>query len=265
MKAQERGILIGLALLVVAGVSFVIWKATADGPGDAGVSQKRIPTVAPLRSQRLDSGLEILVLEEGRGPVRQKGEAMDIAFTGYLAESGAIFQRGVKRGWVLEDGGVIEGWMQGLKEMKRLERRRLLVPASLGYGEMRHGNIMPGSALVFDVRWAVLDKLELAEGSGDEAKAGDTVTVFYKGTLENGKVFDTNIGGDAISFPLRKGSLIDGWVLGVPGMRVGGKRKLWVPWHLAYGKRSRPSRGEGFAGIAPYSNLVFEIELVGVK
>jgi len=214
MKPQERGILIGLALLVVAGVSFVIWKATSDGPADAGVSQKRIPPVEALHSFTTDGGVEVLVLEKGRGEVRQKGEAMDIAFVGYLAESGAVFQRGVKRGWVLEDGGVIQGWIEGLEGMKRLERRRLLIPASMGYGAMRRGNIMPNSALVFDVQWAVLDIHDLAEGSGDAAKEGDEVTVLYKGTLENGDVFDTNVGGDPISFQLRKGGLIEGWVLG---------------------------------------------------
>ena len=265
MKDKERGILIGLALLVVAGVSFVIWKATSEGPSDDGaVSQKRIPPANALRSWTTDGGVEVLVLEEGRGEERQKGEAMDIAFVGYIAQSGARFQRAVKRRWVLEDGGVIQGWIEGLAGMKRLERRRLLVPAELGYGNLRHGNIMPNSALVFDVQWAVLDIHDLAEGSGDEAKEGDRVTVRYTGTLENGKAFDSNVGGDPIAFELRKGGLIDGWVLGVPGMRVGGKRRLWVPWHLAYGSRAKGAR-TGFSPIPEYSNLIFEIELLKVE
>ena len=123
---------------------------------------------------------------------------------------------------------------------------------------------MPNSALVFDVQWAVLDIEDLAEGSGDEAKRGAMITVFYKGMLEDGRIFDTNMGGDPVEFPLRKGGLIDGWILGVPGMRVGGKRKLWIPWHLAYKDKRRPGR-PGRATIEPYSNLVFEIELVAVK
>lgn len=264
MKPQERGILIGLALLVAGGVGFVVWKATQEGPADTGVSQRRIPPVEAVRSFTTDGGVEVLILEEGRGEERQKGEAMDIAFVGYIADSGARFQQAVKRRWVLEDGGVIQGWIEGLAGMKRLERRRLLVPSELGYGKMRQGNIMPNSALVFDVQWAVLDIHDLAEGSGDEAKEGDKITVHYKGMLESGEVFDTSIGGPPASFTLRKGGLIDGWTLGVPGMRVGGKRKLWVPWHLAYKEQFKRTKPE-YADIPPYSNLVFEIELLKVE
>ncbi|MDF1702452.1 MAG: FKBP-type peptidyl-prolyl cis-trans isomerase [Planctomycetota bacterium] len=264
MKPQERGILIGLALALVVALLFVVLRTSGEESDEGAIDDRRLPPATPLRSFKTEGGVEVLVIEEGRGEERQKGEAMDIAFVGYIAASGARFQQNIKLGWVLEDGGVIQGWIEGLAGMKRLERRRLRIPPELGYGAMRQGNIMPNSALVFDVQWAVLDSHDLAEGSGDEAKAGDTVTVFYKGMLENGDVFDTNVGGDSISFPLRKGSLIDGWVLGVPGMRVGGKRRLWVPWHLAYDSRARPGR-PGMASIKPYSNLVFEIELMGVK
>ncbi len=263
MKAAERGFLIGLAVLLLGAVLFIVWKVGGDeAPGQ--VSQRRIPAVEPVRSETTPGGVEVLVLAEGRGEPRAKGEAMDIAFTGYLAASGAVFQRGINEGWVLEDGGMIPGWIEGLKGMKRLERRRLLIPPAMGYGPTRVGSIMPNSALVFDVQWAVLDSEDLVEGSGDEARRGATITVFYKGTLEDGRIFDTNVGGEPATFALRMGSLIHGWVLGVPGMRVGGKRKLWVPWHLAYKDKRRPGR-PGRATIEPYSNLVFEIELVDVK
>lgn len=263
MKPQERGILIGLAAVLLAGTLFVVWKAM-PADDDTAPPTGRVPPVEPLRSFTTDGGVEVLVLAEGRGEERQKGEPMDIAFVGYVAASGARFQQNVKRGWVLEDGGVIQGWIEGLAGMKRLERRRLLIPPELGYGAMRHGNIMPNSALVFDVQWAVLDIEDLVEGSGDEAKEGSTVTVHYKGTLENGAEFDSSHGGEPARFQLRKGGLIDGWVLGVPGMRVGGKRRLWVPWHLAYGSRPKPGR-PGKASIPAYGNLIFEIELLKVE
>lgn len=266
MKSTERGILIGLAVVLFGATGFLLWRTLPTGDsGGGGVATGRVPPVEPVREFTTPGGVTVQVLEEGRGKPRAKGEAMDIAYVGYLAESGAKFGQDVKRGWVLEDGGVIPGWIEGLADMKRLERRRLLIPPEMGYGAMRRGSIMPNSALVYDVQWAVLDIHDLAEGSGTEVREGDTVTVLYKGTLENGEVFDTNFGGDPISFPVRKGGLIDGWVLGVPGMRVGGKRRLWVPWHLAYKKRHKNSRGPGFAAIPPFSNLIFEIELVGVK
>jgi peptidylprolyl isomerase len=269
MKAAERGFLIGLSIVLVGACIFVAWTVNGDeaGSGAGGsIDDRRLPPVKPLRDFTTAGGVEVLVLSEGRGETRQKGEAMDIAFTGYIAESGARFQKNVHLGWVLEDGGVIEGWIQGLAGMKRLERRRLRVPSALAYGSMRRGKIMPNTDLVFDIQWAVLDIEDLVEGSGAVAAPGDSVTVFYRGTLDNGKAFDSNQGGEPISFRLRKGGLIDGWVLGVPGMHVGGKRRLWVPWHLAYKTRPRPPSGKpGMVGIPPHANLIFEIELVGVN
>ncbi len=267
MKAAERGFLIGLSIVLVGACIFVAYTVSQDD-GDTGsgaIDDRRLPPVKALRSFKTAGGVEVMVLQEGRGETRQKGEAMDIAFTGYIAESGARFQKNVNLGWVLEDGGVIEGWIQGLADMKRLERRRLLVPSELAYGSMRRGKIMPNTDVVFDIQWAVLDIKDLVEGSGPVAAVGDRVTVMYRGTLENGKPFDSNYGGEPISFGLRKGGLIDGWVLGVPGMHVGGKRRLWVPWHLAYKTDARPPSGKpGMVGIPPMANLIFEIELVGL-
>jgi FKBP-type peptidyl-prolyl cis-trans isomerase len=97
-------------------------------------------------------------------------------------------------------------------------------------------------------------------GTGTEAKVDDNITVKYTGTLADGTVFDSTEkqGGQPITFQLSKGKLIDGWVQGIPGMKVGGKRKLVIPPSLAYGDRSVGS-------IPPNSTLTFVIELVEVK
>ncbi|MDA1196248.1 MAG: FKBP-type peptidyl-prolyl cis-trans isomerase [Planctomycetota bacterium] len=265
MKPSERGFLVGLAILLLGACVFVALQ-TLGGKGDPGgpIDSGRVPAVTALRTSTTPGGVEVLVLADGRGEERAKGEPMDIAFVGYSAASGAKFQQNIKLGLVLEDGGVIEGWIEGLQGMKRGERRRLKIPAALAYGTMRHGNIMPNSDLIFDVQWAALDIQDLVEGTGDAARDGDTIKVIYTGTLEDGRIFDGNVGGDPVEFPLARGGLIQGWLLGVPGMRVGGKRRLWIPWHLAYGEQERPGR-PGRATITPYSNLVFEIELLGVK
>src|SRR5215475_7988325 len=100
----------------------------------------------------------------------------------------------------------------------------------------------------------------LKEGTGAEAKVGNTVTVHYVGTLTDGKKFDSSRDrGRGFSFTLGKGMVIKGWDQGVAGMKVGQLRKLTIPAHLAYGERGFPPV------IPPNSTLVFEVELLEVK
>ncbi len=99
---------------------------------------------------------------------------------------------------------------------------------------------------------------ELTLGTGAVCRPGATVKVHYRGTLKNGgKQFDSSLGGQPIDFPLR--DLIEGWQHGIPGMKVGGKRRLTIPWSLAYGEAGYPP------DIPARADLVFEIELLGVR
>ncbi len=100
---------------------------------------------------------------------------------------------------------------------------------------------------------------ELAIGTGEEALEGKNVSVNYKGTLENGKEFDSSYGRAPFSFPLGAGRVIKGWDEGVAGMKVGGKRELTIPPSLGYGER-----GAGGV-IPPNATLIFEVELLSVK
>ena len=99
---------------------------------------------------------------------------------------------------------------------------------------------------------------DLVIGDGAEAVSGETVTVNYRGTLANGKEFDSSYGRGPFSFPLGAGRVIRGWDEGVAGMKVGGKRKLVIPPDLAYGER-----GAGGV-IPPNATLTFEVELLKV-
>ncbi len=104
-----------------------------------------------------------------------------------------------------------------------------------------------------------LEKEDVVVGTGPEAKAGDTVRMHYRGTLTNGKEFDKNEGSDKpFEFVLGKGNVIKGWDEGVPGMRAGGKRKLRIPWQLAYGEKGSSDK------IPPKASLNFDVELVEI-
>jgi peptidylprolyl isomerase len=103
--------------------------------------------------------------------------------------------------------------------------------------------------------------MDLMEGDGEEAQAGRTVEVHYVGvTHETGEEFDASYNrGEPLRFRLGVGQVIQGWDTGVQGMKVGGRRQLVIPPHLAYG-----DRGAGGV-IKPGATLVFVVDLVGVR
>lgn len=105
-----------------------------------------------------------------------------------------------------------------------------------------------------------LEKIDLIEGTGPEAKTGDEVTVHYVGVgLESGKEFDASWDrNEPFTFPLGGGEVIPGWDQGVVGMKVGGQRELIIPSELAYGEAGSPP------AIKPNEPLVFVIDLLEV-
>lgn len=105
-----------------------------------------------------------------------------------------------------------------------------------------------------------LQYIDQVVGTGETAKAGQTVSVHYTGRLTNGKKFDSSVDrGQPFSFKLGIGQVIKGWDEGVQGMKIGGKRKLTIPSNLGYG-------ASGAGGlIPPHATLVFDVELLGVQ
>lgn len=100
---------------------------------------------------------------------------------------------------------------------------------------------------------------DIVLGEGKAVVKGALITTQYTGWLEDGTKFDSSYDrGQAFQCVIGTGRVIKGWDIGLMGMKVGGKRKLFVPAHLAYGERKIG------AYIKPNSNLIFEIELLEV-
>lgn len=131
-----------------------------------------------------------------------------------------------------------------------------LAPACGGGGDSPSSPSQPG---------APFSQTDLRVGTGAEAVAGRTLSVHYTGWLyaptapeQKGQQFDSSAGRGPFSFVLGAGRVIQGWERGVPGMRVGGQRRLVIPPDMAYGSQGAP-------GIPPNSTLVFDVELLDVQ
>lgn len=118
---------------------------------------------------------------------------------------------------------------------------------------------IPSDRFLPDGQVAELVTEDLAVGTGQAAAADDTVTVHYTGWLaSDGTIFDSShLRGEPATFPLT--GVIAGWTEGIPGMKIGGKRRLVIPADMAYGPA-----GSG-AIIGPNADLVFEVELIEIE
>jgi FKBP-type peptidyl-prolyl cis-trans isomerase len=104
-----------------------------------------------------------------------------------------------------------------------------------------------------------LQYIDVVVGTGDEAQAGQEVTVHYTGWLTSGQKFDSSRdSGRPFNFKLGGGDVIKGWDLGVAGMRIGGQRRLIIPPDMGYGPRGYPPV------IPPSATLIFDVELLRI-
>jgi FKBP-type peptidyl-prolyl cis-trans isomerase len=120
-----------------------------------------------------------------------------------------------------------------------------------------------GAAIVNNINnQTAMDQVKieiLKQGEGAEAKAGDSLTVNYVGTLEDGTKFDSSIDrNEPFVFTLGVGQVIQGWDQGMAGMKVGEKRKLTIPASLGYGDRA-------VGPIPANSTLIFEVDLLKIN
>lgn len=108
------------------------------------------------------------------------------------------------------------------------------------------------------VELATMRYIDVQPGTGPAAGPGQQYTVHYTGWLRDGTKFDSSIGRDPIQFVQGRRQVIAGWEMGFQGMHVGGKRRLFIPYQLAYGEQGRGS-------IPPKAELIFDVELISVK
>ncbi|MSR22241.1 MAG: FKBP-type peptidyl-prolyl cis-trans isomerase [Gemmatimonadetes bacterium] len=142
-----------------------------------------------------------------------------------------------------------EGSVAGTGGEARVDPRSLPYAPELGINLARFQSL-PSGLLYFD---------DLV-GEGAEAASGKAVSVQYTGYHPDGTTFDSSVGREPIRVTIGKGEVIAGWDQGIPGMKVGGRRILVIPPHLAYG-----ARGAGGGTIPPNAVLVFRLELIAVS
>src|SRR5258706_1642796 len=105
---------------------------------------------------------------------------------------------------------------------------------------------------------ATLRYIDIQTGSGADAKPGQQYVAHYTGWLRDGTQFDSSAGKDPLKFVQGRREVIAGFDVGFEGMKVGGKRRIFIPYQFAYGDQTRGK-------IPPKSELIFDIELVDVK
>jgi peptidylprolyl isomerase len=139
-----------------------------------------------------------------------------------------------------------------------------LLPLALGACALRRGGerlpaAIPPVAGAMRTQY-VMRYVEVAPGTGAPAEPGQVYAVHYTGWLRDGTRFDSSRDrGEPIRFEQGKRRVIPGWDAGFEGMRVGGRRRFFIPYQLAYGVKGRPPR------IPPRAELIFDVELVGVE
>ena len=216
-----------------------------------------LPKVAPTK-------LVITDITEGTGAGAAAGDLIAVHYVGVLSSDGTRFDGNFGSSpfsLTLGKGQVIKGWDEGLLGMKTGGMRQLDIPADLAYGDSGSGDIIkPGAALSFVVEMAgiipatnpadepkltiagaaassTLQSKDLVEGKGEAIAAGDTVAlhiVAYRGDTGE-KITSTWPEGAPVSLTLEEGGSLPGIIKGVPGMKVGGRRQMTIPFADAFG------------------------------
>ena len=255
-------------------------------------------TVEPL-----ESGIYIIPMEKGKGRCPEKGEKVELDFDAKLLNGktiGSTIDTDKKLSFVLGDGSVIPGWEEIVPRMHLGERITAVIPFEMAYGDHDVSGIPSYANLVYDIKLLKITTVEEQEKQAEEAlkqMKSDSETAFQTYIKDNNIVDHTESGlyysktlvtdgqpvtrgntarikfvasyldgrllgksedlGEYYDFVVGKGRVVKGLDEGVGLMRVGERARFVLPYTLAYGENSHDD-------IPPYSNLIFDVELLDV-
>jgi peptidylprolyl isomerase len=259
---------------------------TADGstvtpPTNPDKPEVDIPDEIPTE-------LQVTVLEEGSGPEAETGDTVIVDYVGVRTRDGVEFDNSFDRfepfSVTLGQAMVIPGWEQGLVGAQAGARIQLDIPSELAYGAEARGDVIgENEALTFliDVRAVIKPPdasgaptepgiessegttdttvTDLIDGDGDELQPGQTAVINYvlfRG--DNQVLLESSWESAPVSVPTTEGAF-PGFVKGLPGMKVGGRRAIVVPPDDAFGPDGNPQ-----LGLPAGTDLVIVVDLLGV-
>ncbi len=251
-----------------------------------GISLGNFAQTAPKKIKRnreytTQSGLKFkLFAIHKKEPKADSNDFVSVNYVGKLAD-GTVFDESYSRkmpiSFKLGQSRVIKGWEEGLKYLHQGDSALFIIPPELGYGARNMGNIPANSTLYFTVKMEQIKKaqkpfdvkgldtvkladgleyIRVAKGKGKKIEEGDKAFVQYTGYFTDGRKFDSSHddGRSAFDFIIGRHRVIQGWEKGIVGMKKGEKRRLLIPYKLAYGENGR-------SPIPPKADLIFDIEL----
>lgn len=240
--------------------------------------------VAGIKPTTTPSGLKFWDIKVGTGKSPKTDSIVKVHYSGWLP-SGKLFQNTIQRDRpeFFRLDKVVEGMAKGIISMRIGGKRRLEVPPELGYGEKGQGrHVPPNSPLIFEVELLDVQRpfpppkqtsvkgikpvtlpsglkyWDIKVGTGRTPDLACKVTTHYTAWLTDGTEFDSSI---TLGQPLviRLGKMIKGWGEGLTTMKVGGKRRLQIPYELGFGEKGKPPR------VPPKATLIYEVELLDAK
>ena len=227
-----------------------------------------------------ESGLKYTFYKHNTNALKvDSGDVVSVHYIGLLEDS-TVFDSSYDRDqpitFKVGVGRVIKGWDEGLTYLNLGDSALLEIPSEIAYGARSMGKIPANANLKFLVKivdikkaikpWNVdgmkrvylddsLSYIIVEKGNGDIVESGDKVSMQYSGYFTDWKKFDSSYDSDkAFDVVIDRHRVIAGWDKGIIGMKVGEKRRLYIPYQLAYGE-------EGRQPIPPKSDLIFDVEL----